>query len=156
MHGSHEVPRDPESDRRGHEVRDVAVRPILYFVIGLAVFGGVLQTVMSTIMQGYVAADTRAAVPSADILSDHGDTAKAPPLQRDTTADMKKMYAEEDAILTSFRKNKETGKVRIPIDRAIEVVVKRGLLTHRKDAPKGTADPELQYPKRSKPYQTTN
>src|SRR5271168_4844946 len=66
MHESAPIPPDPESERRGHELRDVAIRPILYFLIGLFVFGGVLQTVMSTIMRGYIAYDTKIGVPSGD------------------------------------------------------------------------------------------
>ena len=63
-------PRDPESDARGHEMRDVAIRPILYFLIGLVVFGGVLQVVMSAIMNGYVTQDTKLAVLPISRLSD--------------------------------------------------------------------------------------
>src|SRR5947209_20627101 len=93
-------PRDPEGEARGHELRDVSGRPIVIFLIGLVVFGGVLQTIMSTIMTGYVRQDTRAAVPPMEILRDPGSeypVPKNPPLQRDTTADMIRMYAEEDA-----------------------------------------------------------
>ncbi len=68
MHDSAPIPPDPESERRGHEMRDVAIRPILYFLIGLFVFGGVLELVMSTIMRGIVAEDTKVGVPSPSIV----------------------------------------------------------------------------------------
>ena len=51
-------------------------------------------------MTGYVAQDTKAAVPSADVLRDTGEVPnRPPPLQRDTTADMVRMYNEEDKVL---------------------------------------------------------
>ncbi len=164
------IPPDPESERRGHELRDVAIRPILYFLIGLFIFGGVLQTVMSTIMHGYVAADTKVGVPQVTVLDartlqreilderlrdrgqagDNVHQAPSPPLQRDTTGDMMRMYAEENAILNTYYADKKTGQVRIPIDRAMEIVAKKGL-PHR-DTPPEKIDKDLPYPKRSDPY----
>jgi hypothetical protein len=167
------VPPDPESERRGHELRDVAIRPILYFLIGLFVFGGLLQTVMSTIMQGYVVPDTKLGVPADSVediraartlqrrildesLHDNGKTgdnvrpAPSPPLQRDTTADMLRMYDDEDKILTTYHKDDKTGQLRIPIDRAMKILAKKGL-PHR-DTPADKIDKELPYPTRSDPY----
>jgi hypothetical protein len=168
MHDSTPIPPDPESERRGHELRDVAIRPILYFLIGLFVFGGVLQTVMSTIMRGYVAYDSKIGVPSGDFeearkyqerflakgLRDTGDmVGREASLQRDTTRDMQDMYKEEDKVLNTYYKDEKTGQIRIPIDRAIEIVAKKGL-PHR-DTPKSLIDPELPYPTHSLPYMST-
>ena len=60
-----------------------------------------------------------------------------PPLQRDTTADMLRMYAEEDEILELKAGHATSGPARscVPIDRAIEIVAKKGL-PHRDAAPK--------------------
>ena len=170
MHDPTPIPPDPESERRGHEMRDVAIRPILYFLIGLFVFGGVLQTVMSTIMRGYVVEDTKVGVPAVTVLEARtlqrkildkslhdngqaGDNVRPSPpvpLQRDTTADMLRMYAEEDAILTTYHSDKKTGQVRIPIDRAMQILAKKGL-PHR-DTPADKVDKDLPYPVRSDPY----
>jgi hypothetical protein len=174
MHEPAPIPPDPESERRGHELRDVAIRPILYFLIGLFIFGGVLQTVMSTIMRGYVASEPKVGVPGLTVedvraartlqrkildksLHDDGKSigdnirpAPPVPLQRDTTADMLAMYKEEDAVLTSYYKDQKTGQVRIPIDRAMQIVAKKGL-PHR-DTPADKIDKELPYPARSEPY----
>ena len=173
MHDSAPIPPDPESERRGHELRDVAIRPILYFLIGLFVFGGVLETVMSTIMRGYVVPDTKVGVPKLTVedvraarklqrdildktLHDNektGDNIRPTPpvpLQRDTTGDMLRMYEKEDEILTSYYQDKKTRQIRIPIDRAMEILAKKGLL-HR-DTPPDKIDKELPYPTRSDPY----
>jgi hypothetical protein len=170
MHESAPIPPDPESERRGHELRDVAIRPILFFLIGLFVFGGVLETVMSTLMRGYIAADTKVGVPPATVLDarnlqrrildkdlhddgkagDNVRPAPAPPLQRDTTADMLQMYKDENDILTTYHADKKTGQIRIPIDRAMKILAKKGL-PHR-DTPPDKIDKELPYPARSDPY----
>ena len=152
-------PRDPESEARGHELRDVALRPILIFLIGLIVFGGVLQVIMTAIMTGYVKQDTAVAVPTEtamDLLRDPGNEVPVsptpkPPLQHDTTADMIKMYNEEDRILNVKQptRDKRTGKVFISIDRAIEVVAKKGL-PHRDNPPK--IDPEYTYSEKARAY----
>jgi hypothetical protein len=168
MHDSTPVPPDPESERRGHELRDVAIKPILYFLIGLFVFGGALQGVMSLIMQGYITYDTRIGVPSgkpeeaqekqkqflANRLRDTGDlVGDKAPLQRDTTNDMLRMYKQEDDVLTTYRKDEKTGQIRVPIDRAIEILAKKGL-PHR-DTPKALIDKELPYPQKTRPYMST-
>jgi hypothetical protein len=170
MHDSVPIPPDPESERRGHELRDVAIRPILYFLIGLFVFGGLLQVVMSAIMQGYVVADTQVGVPSVSIESartaqreilddrfrDYGGTDAKGDLQRNTTKDMLRMYDEEDAVLNANGGlDTKTGKYHIPIDRAMKAVIEKGLLKSREKPPKSGIDPELPYPMHSQPYRST-
>ncbi len=153
---SHESPPQPPPDpSHGHEMSDVAVRPILYFIIALVVFGGALQVIMSSIMTGYVAQDTSAAVPSADILRDTGNLDRPAPLQRDTTGDMIKMYAEEDAVLTTYAVDPKTKALRIPLDRAMELVAKKGL-PHRDTPAEATPGMEMPIPTRGRAYQTTN
>ena len=174
MHDPAPIPPDPESERRGHELRDVAIRPILYFLIGLFVFGGLLQTIMGALMSGYVVPDTKVGVPSLDysdarkaqekfldrglrdkgVVGDNIHPAPGVPLQRDTTGDMIRMYAEDQSILGTYRDDKKTGKLRIPIRRAMEIIAKKGL-PHR-DTPASRVDPEpLPYPTRSEPYMAT-
>ncbi len=147
------VPPDPESERRGHELRDVAIKPIIIFLIGLFVFGGLVQAAMSLLMTGYIAQESKTAIPKVEILSDTGDLNRPAPLQRDTTADMLRMYEDDKAVLTSFGHDKKTGKYHIPIDRAIKVVARKGL-PHR-DTPKSAIEPELPYPRHSQPYMAT-
>ncbi len=144
----------PPDPSEGHERTDIAAKPILYFLIGLVVFGGVVQATMSLVMTGYVAQDTKAPVPPENILRDTGTTDRPPPLQQNTTADMIRMYREEDEILSTYHVDPKTKAIRIPLDRAIEVVAKKGL-PHRESAPKDTptADP---IPRRGKAYQSTN
>ena len=153
-HPSSEPDGPPPDPSEGHERTDVAAKPILYFFIGLDVFGGVVQASMSGLMAIYVSHDTKAPQPKDGILRDTGATNRPAPLQQNTTADMVRMYREEDEILDTYHVEEKSKAVRIPLDRAIEVIAKKGL-PHRdvapKDMPKGD-----EIPHRGKAYQTTN
>lgn len=167
MHDSASIPPDPESERRGHELRDVAIKPILFFLIGLFIFGGVIQTLMTFVMSGFIAADTQVGVLPVSIedsridqkrtltemFRDEGQTTHPGALQRDTTGDMLRMYDDENKILNYYHKDAKTGQIRIPIDRAIEIVAKKGL-PHR-DTPKELIDKDLPYLTHSQPYMST-
>ena len=154
----HSTPQDsgpPPDPSEGHERTDIAAKPIVIFLICLVVFGGVVQASMSWLMLGhYVPQDTKAPTPPDDILRDTGDTSRPAPLQQDTTRDMIRMYDEEDRVLKTYHVDPKTKAIRIPLDRAVEVVAKKGL-PHRTSAPKDmpAADP---IPRAGKAYQATN
>ncbi len=51
-----------------------------------------------------------------------------PPLQVDAIRDLRSLRAAEDALATSYGwVNRETGTVRIPVDRAMDLLAERGL-----------------------------
>ena len=147
----HELPEPPGSEGHGHEMTDVALRPIIIFLVVLVVFGGLLQGAMTLVMRGYATADAKIAVPSADVLQDHDNLNKPAPLQKDTTRDMLVMYDQEDAILDTYHVDTKTKAIRIPIERAMRVIAKKGLPS-RANPPKRDASKELPYPARSVPY----
>jgi len=150
MAHSNPTPQPPPDPSKGHEMSDVAARPIVYFIIALVLFGGVLQAAMSVVMTGYVKQDNKIATPSIENLRDTGNLNHPAPLQRDTTGDMLKMYAEEDEILGTYGVDPATKAVRVPIDRAVEIVARKGL-PHR-DGPA----PKSNYPApQGKAYQST-
>lgn len=149
-----EEPQGPPPDpSEGHERTDVAARPILIFLVGLVLFGGAVQASMSLVMRGFIAQDTKAPLPPDNILRDTGDVTHIP-LQQNTTADMVRMYREEDEVLNKYYVDPKTKDVRIPLDRAMEVIAKKGL-PHRAGAkdelPKGE-----RIPRAGRAYQTTN
>ena len=61
FHSTPQPPGPPPDPADGHERTDVAAKPILYFLIGLVVFGGVVQASMSFLMTGYVRESTQSA-----------------------------------------------------------------------------------------------
>ena len=106
MHGSVPIPPDPESERRGHELRDVALKPILIFLVGLFIFGGVLQGVMSLIMSGYVVPDTKVGVPKVEIEDFRKDQQKmlsADGSRDDSASNTFKIHREHRGVKTRPR-----------------------------------------------------
>ena len=154
FHHSSEPAGPPPDPSQGHERTDVAAKPILYFLIGLVVFGGVVQASMSLLMVGFVHQDTKAPVPQENILRDTGAINRPAPLQQNTTADMVRMYREEDQVLETYRVDPQSKAIRIPLDRAMAVIAKKGL-PHRAGPSKGVpaTDP---IPYHGKAYQTTD
>ena len=153
-HPSSEPSGPPPDPSQGHERTDIAARPILYFLIGLVVFGGVVQASMIGLMTIYVTHDAKAPVPKDNILRDTGAINSPAPLQQNTTADMVRMYREEDEVLDTYYVDPKTKATRIPLDRAVEVLAKKGL-PHREAVPKDMPEPDP-IPRRGKAYQTTN
>lgn len=143
----------PPDPSEGHERTDIAAKPILYFLVGLVVFGGVVQLSMSAVMMGYVAQDTKSPQPKENILRDTGVTGRLAPLQQDTTADMIRMQHEEDEVLTTFHRDAKTKELRVPLDVAMEVIGRKGL-PHRAVTPKDMPTGDL-IPRVGKAYQTT-
>lgn len=153
-HGTPPDPGPPPNPADGHERTDVAAKPIIIFLIGLVLFGTAVQASMSLLMTGYVAQDTKAPLPPQNILRDTGAINRPAPLQQNTTADMVRMYREEDQVLDSYYVDPKSREVRIPLDRAVEVLAKKGL-PHREGAmnaiPRGD-----KIPRAGRAYQTTN
>lgn len=153
-HYSSEPAGPPPDPSQGHERTDVAAKPILYFLIGLVVFGGVVQASMSLLMVGYVSQDSKAPIPKDNILRDTGATDRPAPLQQNTTADMVRMYREEDAVLQTYHLDPKSKEVRIPLDRAIDVVARKGL-PHRASSPEDSPEMDA-IPRAGRAYQTSN
>lgn len=119
---------DPMGDpNRGHEQRDVQVRPIAMFGVGLFVFTSVILFLMGWLFHHFAGRQARVDVPASPL----ADTRVQPPeprLQVVPGQDFKEMRAAEEAVLKSYGwADREARVVRIPIDRAIELLVERGL-----------------------------
>jgi hypothetical protein len=122
-----------------HEHRDINVRGIFGFLITLTVVAILIQLVlwgMFKYLKGsYTALDPEPnpmlsgvrKPPAKDPVRDF----PTPRLQADPVRDLNKMHAAEDAILHGppVWLDQQAGVVRIPIDRAMELTVERGLPT---------------------------
>jgi hypothetical protein len=141
---------DPE---HGHETSDVNIRAILAFGAFL-VFSAIVIHVLLWGMYRWLdnqaekrnpepnpmvqtqaqhpaaqgATPTMTAETEQNTLQRLKATFPEPRLQTDDTRDMNIMREEQNKQLEQYQwMNKETGKVRVPIDRAIELVLERGL-----------------------------
>src|SRR3954471_1931572 len=120
----------PEAPRAGYEERDVNAQ----WIFGLVVFLLLSCLVMHFCLAGFMqrlsrkpsAQDTLAGVPRRASVAQERQT--APRLQVMPSDDLKKFRAQEDAELHSYGwVNRTSGVVRVPIERAIELVLERGL-----------------------------
>lgn len=114
-------------DGGSYEKSDLSIKAIVGFGVALTVVVVAALFAMEW-MFGFLAAreDRRDVRPSP--LAASRPAVPEPRLQVDAVRDMKTLRAQEDAILTSYRwVTKEAGTARIPIDRAMQLLVERGL-----------------------------
>lgn len=111
----------------GHELSDLSSKHIALFGLSLAVLliGVVLVTYI--LHEHYSAVQTRTQAPPSPLASAREPTPE-PRLLVTPGQDLKTLRAAEESILKTYgwidRKN---GIVRIPVDRAIEILAQRGL-----------------------------
>ena len=128
----------------GYEKSDLTVKPVAAFAIVLTVVvAGVLVLILW--MLGFFAARLPAppgAGPTPAKSAAVRSGPKEPPLQVDTMRNLWSMRAAEDALVTSYGwVSREAGTVRIPVDRAMELLVERGLPVPSKAGPESAAKP---------------
>jgi hypothetical protein len=118
----------PASQAADHEHSDVDVRGILMFVAGLGLTC-VVSFWLMVMLFNYYSGRALASDPPAPALT--AVTREAPPeprLQTTPAPDLAAFRAGEDAKLHGYAwVDKPTGVVRIPIERAMELIVERGL-----------------------------
>ncbi|MFN2427560.1 MAG: hypothetical protein ABR587_14050 [Candidatus Binatia bacterium] len=128
------------------EPTDIATRPVLISVLSLAVFT-VIFTFIGHLVYYSLAARQQAASPAVSPLAEKY-AAKEPPaprLQIDPKLDLEMLHAAEDKILHSYAwVDKEAGVVQVPIERAMEMLLAKGLPARQgpvpaKMAPRGVA-----------------
>ncbi len=136
-HDENRLPERFKNPAVDYERRDLSARAVFLFLAGLALVmvaaGLILWGMFRTFGRGNVTPQPRAtAISTAQkALPAGGDPARnfpAPQLQPDPTADMDSFRAREDQVLNSYDwVDKDNGVVRIPIDRAMQLIEQRGL-----------------------------
>jgi hypothetical protein len=109
----------------GHEERDTNIRAILWFALTLA---GTILVVM--VLMKWVLGVLPEPQPATTSLT-AAQASELPPeprLQVNAPEDLEKLRAREDSVLDSYGwVDKQNGIVRIPIDRAMDLLAQRGL-----------------------------
>ena len=113
----------------GHEKTDVSIGGIVKFGIGLAVVALLVHVAMWGLFRTLDArAEKRDRPLAALAAAGLKRTPPEPRLERDALAPRRRMADEERAALTTYGwVDRGTGIVRMPIDRAMELLVERGL-----------------------------
>ncbi len=119
------LPSDEPTDRR--EVSDVQVRPIVTFAIGLVILTGMVLLLTGWLLNYFTARQAERDVPASPLAV----TQEKPPEPRlEVILDqvLREVRTDEDALLHAYAwVDRQTGIIRIPIDRAMTLLTERGL-----------------------------
>ena len=121
-------PIPEESLALGYEVRDVNLRNLVRLSLALVAVV-VIVFVLIGLLYGFLNYNQIArSAPPPPLLEEAQGLPPGPLLQRNPELGMQQMVTEQEAILNSYGwVDKEAGVVRIPIERAIELTLERGL-----------------------------
>ena len=112
---------------RGHEERDVAFQYITGAGIGLVVLIIVAVVSMSWLFDFFLAREIRSS-PAANPLAIAGAQPPEPRLQTKPVEQLQRLRSEENLTLGTYGWiDREQGVVRIPIERAMDLIAERGL-----------------------------
>jgi len=151
---SNEIHPANSTGNGGYERRDIGVAPVLYFMLGLLVAGVFIYFLVDGIYsflekrseaeQAPVSPLVRNAPKDTRQLSaDYKDYLKqsfpAPQLEIDERGQLDKIRTDEEQRLSSYDwVDQKAGTVRIPIDRAMDLLVQRGLAVRAQGADQKT------------------
>jgi hypothetical protein len=110
-----------------YEVRDAHFRGLLYTGIGLLALMG-MNMAISWMTYNYFEDSSVQPGEFPRTFTVPETVPPAPVLQSDPHADLVKLRAREDSVLTGYAwVNRQAGVARIPIDRAMELLLRQGL-----------------------------
>lgn len=117
-----------QQNGRGYETSDANVGVLAKYALGLAVTCGVALVVVVLLLD-YFRAEKKGAEPALSPLAAQREALPPEPrLQIQPDADWEKYKAAEDSLEQTYGwVSREAGVVRLPIDRALELVALRGL-----------------------------
>ena len=122
----------PDADRHlphettAYETRDVSVRGIVYFGVTLFIVLVIVLISMRWLFGFY--SETQKLGPGATPFENSRTLPPEPRLQVHPEQDLNRMREQQDEILNSYGwVDRAGGKVRIPIDRAMDLLMQKGL-----------------------------
>ena len=128
MHLPHADSNRIESAPVEHETSDVNIRAVFGFGIGLTLVTTVVAFGVWLLFQYFAAREARPAFTEYPLAVQEPRVPPEPRLQTNPRDDLRGLRAREDQALTSYDwVDRNAGVVRIPIDRAMRLVVERGL-----------------------------
>ncbi|MFL6514585.1 MAG: hypothetical protein ACJ8M1_06125 [Chthoniobacterales bacterium] len=120
---------DPNVEEIGHETRDVNVRAVVWFGIGLVVTAIVIHLALAGLFRVFAKQYPSPDPPSRIVLQPRV-LAPEPRLQANPVEDLDQFRAAEEEKLSSYGwVDQQHGIARIPIERAMDLIVQRGLPT---------------------------
>ena len=138
-------PTEPENNPTvAHEPTDADAHAITRFGIALAMIVILSQLMLWWLFDRLSGKQTKLSPPVSALI--RAQAPKEPPeprLQGNPQRDMKKMLEDEDAVLNDYGwVDPDRGIVRLPVDRALEIVAQKGLPRFQAIEPKTAASPK--------------
>ena len=129
-----EIKKDDRNENgRGYERSDANVRALAKFGLGLLLLGVIVIVSMVWLIDFLEKQKSKSDRPP-HVLAGSTQGPPEPRLQVMLELDLKKMRAAEDSILASYGwVLEEAGVARVPIDRAMELLLERGLPARSED-----------------------
>jgi hypothetical protein len=111
-----------------YEKRDVNPRAILWVGVSILVSAVIIHFAVWGLFDLFNAREARQGKPPASLVNTKRQPQPMPRLQTDAPADLQKLRMREDAALESYGwVDRERGIAHIPVERAMELLVERGL-----------------------------
>lgn len=134
---------DPKKPgRRGHESTKLDVRLIVVFLAGVGVSSVIIYLGLNALMSSLTHPERgpeRFPSRVSPASPDDPEAFPAPRIQVNLHVDLVRLRNSERAELNSYGwVDRDAGIARIPIDRAIEIIAKRGLPKDKTTAPRGS------------------
>jgi hypothetical protein len=118
----------PNPEHR-HEEQDMSANAVALFAVSLVV-ALVIVHYLAVVMFRHLALQPASYLPPTPLAASREKFA-GPHLLVDQALDMNKLHASEESVLNSYDwVDRDHGIVRIPIDRAIELLAQRGIPTN--------------------------
>lgn len=115
---------------RGHEPRDLRVRTVLIFAVGLTVFGAISHVAIGRLLSRWTGREDRRHEPPP--FASEPRSRPTPRLEEDDARELEAIRRREaEELGTAGWVDRDKGLVRIPIERAMEEILRRGLPTRR-------------------------
>ncbi len=123
----------------GHEERDVVFGPIVRASIGLAIVLVLTAGAMWLLFTALAARQAAQSAPRSPLAAEAGRALPPEPrLQAQPVQDLQALHAAEDEVLQHYAwVDRAQGVVRIPIERAMELLARRGLPARGADSAAG-------------------
>jgi hypothetical protein len=117
-----------ETRDTGHEPRDIEVRSIVRFAVVLTVVAAVLHVAIWLAFEAFAARARRADPEPGPLASARPRAPPEPRLRVAPVRDLARLREAEERTLTTYGwVDRERGLARVPVERAIELVLERGM-----------------------------
>ena len=128
-HAHHTPPAPPtEPGHESYESYEVRLGPVVLFGLGLVIMTGLVFLLMGWLFTVFSARQAARDMPPSPLAQTRPALPPEPRLQIAPAQELQQLRADEDAALHSYGwVDQAAGIVRIPIERAIDLVHERGL-----------------------------